>query len=119
MKKYFIIFSLIILAVLVILVFKYNVLSVGKKITLEINQKGNYNDELDIELKDINDSRCDGSGPICIWEGEIGITLDVNDVEYKLGSVRTKTVDIQGTKYKIDYLPEYNDKTVNLKIYRK
>lgn len=83
--------------------------NINEKFTLLINQKASINidnQKMIIKLKKIVDSRCPKDAQ-CIWQGEYNITIEINEIEYMLGSVMNSTENIKETKYKISYISEY------------
>jgi hypothetical protein len=72
--------------------------ALGKAITLRIGEKAIFSNGLTLVLKEISDSRCK-AGVQCIWEGELSPVFLANGAEVRLGTVRTKSVTVNGYTY--------------------
>ena len=78
----------------------------GKAVALGLNDRVIFSDGLNIELKDINDSRCP-SGVQCIWAGEIvGIFTAsggalIAPTEIYLGTVNNKSIISKGYTFSL------------------
>lgn len=64
------------------------------------------NENLKIKLISVSDSRCK-EGWLCIWQGEIGYKIIINDQEVELGTVKTKSVNYKDYRILLD--KENND----------
>ena len=81
----------------------------NQAITLRLNDKITFSDDLDILLKEINDSRCPKDVQ-CFWEGELrgtfrlsGGKLTIADKEIYLGTVNNKSVVLDGYTFILNY----------------
>ena len=78
----------------------------GKAVAFGLNDRVIFSDGLNIELKDINDSRCP-SGVQCIWAGEIvGIFTAsggalIAPTEIYLGTVNNKSIISKGYTFSL------------------
>lgn len=61
--------------------------------------------DLSLEVISFTDSRCP-SGVVCIWQGELGVSLRVNDKNIFLGELTNKTtiIDFKGDALNITLL---------------
>lgn len=90
----------------------------NREFKLEENEKISFNNKeqkFQIELEEINDSRC-SEGQQCIWQGEISVRIKINNIYYILGSERKTSEKIKDTKYNINFIPEYNSENATFII---
>ncbi len=71
-------------------------------VVMEINNKVVYPDNLSIQLKEINDSRCKPDVQ-CVWQGEISALFEIitegSSKEIRLGTINNNQIDLDHYKF--------------------
>jgi hypothetical protein len=91
-----------------------------KTVSLSIGEKVTFADGLNVQLKEINDSRCK-PGVQCIWQGELSALLSVGigsvfPSEVRIGTVNNKIITIGDYKFTLQSATEKSVSIVVSKI---